>query len=70
MAVPKPENKKQRINDIEVLQRQLQFSKRLNFITNKINSSRDIDDILINLSESILSLFDAGHLTIYIMMVD
>ena len=65
MAVSKPENKKQRINDIEVLQRQLQFSKRLNFITNKINSSRDIDDILINLSESILSLFDADRLTIY-----
>ena len=65
MAVPKPENKKQRINDIEALQRQLQFSKRLNFITNKINSSRDIDDILINLSESILSLFDADRLTIY-----
>ena len=67
MAVPKPENKKQRINNIEALQRQLQFSKRLNFITNKINSSRDIDDILINLSESILSLFDADRLTIYIV---
>ena len=67
MAPPKPENKKEKLNDIKVLQRQLQFSKRLNFITNKINSSRDIDDILINLSESILSLFDAGRLTIYIV---
>jgi len=67
MALPKSESKKERPNDIEVLQRQLQFSRRLNFITNKINSSKDIDDILINLSDSILSLFDADRLTIYVV---
>ncbi|UCH00347.1 MAG: GspE/PulE family protein, partial [Deltaproteobacteria bacterium] len=67
MALPKSESKKERSNDIEVLQRQLQFSRRLNFITNKINSSKDIDDILINLSDSILSLFDADRLTIYVV---
>ncbi|GAG79198.1 unnamed protein product, partial [marine sediment metagenome] len=48
-------------------QKELQFSKRLNFITNKINSSKDIDDILINLREDILSLFDADRLTIYVV---
>jgi type II secretory ATPase GspE/PulE/Tfp pilus assembly ATPase PilB-like protein len=67
MVLPKSESKKERPNDIEVLQRQLQFSRRLNFITNKINSSKDIDDILINLSDSILSLFDADRLTIYVV---
>jgi len=45
----------------------LQLSKGLNFVTNKINASKNIDDILINLMESILSLFDADRLTIYVV---
>ncbi len=67
MALPKIDNTKEKINDVETLQKELQFSKKLNFITNKINSSRDIDDILINLRESILNLFDVDRLTIYIV---
>ncbi len=54
-------------NTVETLQKDLQFSNRLNFITNKIHSSKDIDDILINLREDILSLFDADRLTIYVV---
>jgi len=54
-------------NTVETLQKDLQFSKRLNFITNKIHSSKDIDDILINLMESVLSLFDADRLTVYVV---
>ncbi len=54
-------------NTVETLQKDLQFSKRLNFITNKIHSSRDIDDILINLMESVLSLFVADRLTLYVL---
>ncbi len=54
-------------NTVEALQKDLQFSKQLNFITNKIHSSKDIDDILINLMESVLSLFDADRLTIYVV---
>ena len=67
MASPKTDSKKEEVNNIEALQKELQFSKRLNFITNKINSSKDIDDILINLREDILSLFDADRLTIYVV---
>jgi len=67
MAPPKTDSKKEELNNIEALQKELQFSKRLNFITNKINSSKDIDDILINLREDILSLFDADRLTIYVV---
>ena len=52
---------------VETLQKDLQFSNRLNFITNKIHSSKDIDDILINLMKSVLSLFDADRLTIYVV---
>ncbi len=67
MALPKMDTKNKEANDVEALQRELQFSKKLNFITNKINSSKDIDDILINLRDSILSLFDADRLTIYVV---
>jgi len=65
MALTKTGNRRKEMNNVENLQEELKFSKRLNLITNKINSSKDIDDILINLMESILSLFDAERLTIY-----
>jgi type II secretory ATPase GspE/PulE/Tfp pilus assembly ATPase PilB-like protein len=67
MAAAKTDTKNEEAYDVDTLQKELQFSKRLNFITNKINSSKDIEDILINLGESILGLFDADRLTIYIV---
>ncbi|TET52676.1 MAG: hypothetical protein E3J53_03110, partial [Desulfobacteraceae bacterium] len=67
MAVPNKDSTNKKINNIQVLQKELEFSKRLNFITNKIHSSRDIDDILINLRESILGIFSADRLTIYVV---
>jgi type II secretory ATPase GspE/PulE/Tfp pilus assembly ATPase PilB-like protein len=67
MSLAKEQNDKEKIADVEALEKELKFSKKLNFITNKINSSRDIDDILINLRENILSLFDADRLTIYVV---
>ncbi len=67
MALPEINNNKNKMNDVETLQKELQFRKQLNFITNKINSSKNIDDILINLRESILGLFDADRITIYIV---
>jgi type II secretory ATPase GspE/PulE/Tfp pilus assembly ATPase PilB-like protein len=67
MALATIDTKRENVNDVEALQKELQFSKRLNFITNKIHSSRDIDDILINLRESILGVFDADRLTIYVV---
>ena len=59
------ENTREHVNDVEALQKELAFSRRLNFITNRIHSSTDIDDILINLMDNILALFDADRLTIY-----
>jgi len=67
MAVLETDTEKEEARDIEALQKELQFSKTLNFITNKINSSKEIDDILLILSESILGLFDADRLTIYVV---
>jgi type II secretory ATPase GspE/PulE/Tfp pilus assembly ATPase PilB-like protein len=50
------------------LEDQLRFQKRLGAITNKINSTRDTNEILLNLQDEILGLFDADRITIY--MVD
>ena len=49
------------------LEEQLRFQKRLNNITNKIHSARDTNDILLNLQNEILSLFDADRITIYVV---
>jgi len=50
----KTQNTGERVSNVEALQKELQFSKKLNYITNKIHASKDIDDILINLRGSIL----------------
>ncbi len=67
MVISKTDSDNKKVDNINVLKKELEFSKRLVFITNKINASRDIDDILINLRESILSLFSADRLTIYVV---
>jgi hypothetical protein len=45
--------------DEKYLELQLRFQKKLNAITNKIHSAKDTNDILINLQDEILGLFDA-----------
>jgi len=49
------------------LEEQLKFQKKLNNITNKIHSAKDTNDILINLQQEILSVFDADRITIYVV---
>jgi hypothetical protein len=61
------ENSSLTVSREKKLELQLRFQKRLQFITNKINSAKDTDDILLNLQEEILSLFDADRITIYIV---
>ncbi len=51
----------------KTLEQQLEFQKKLNYITNKIHSARDTNDIIINLQDDILSLFDADRITIYVV---
>ncbi len=43
------------------------YYKALNDIANQIHSAQDINEILINLKEQILSLFDADRITIYVV---
>jgi len=45
----------------------LSYYKALNDIANQIHSARDINEILINLRDQILSLFDADRITIYVV---
>ena len=49
----------------KTLEQQLEYQKKLNSITNRIHSAKDTDDILLNLQDDILSLFDADRITIY-----
>ncbi|MCF8063324.1 MAG: GspE/PulE family protein [Deltaproteobacteria bacterium] len=43
------------------------YYKALNDIANQIHSARDINEILINMKDQILSLFDADRITIYVV---
>jgi type II secretory ATPase GspE/PulE/Tfp pilus assembly ATPase PilB-like protein len=45
----------------------LSYYKALNDIGNQIHSARDMDEILLNLTDQILSLFDAERITIYVV---
>ena len=49
------------------LEEQLKYQKKLNNITNKIHSARDTNDILFNLQQEILSIFEADRITIYVV---
>ena len=47
--------------------KKLSYYKALNDIGNQIHSARDMDEILINLKDQILTLFDADRITIYVV---
>ncbi|RLB13973.1 MAG: pilus assembly protein, partial [Deltaproteobacteria bacterium] len=49
------------------LEEELQFQKKFNYITNKIHSAKDTNDILLNLQKDILGLFDADRITVYVV---
>lgn len=53
-------------NQISELQQKLNFSKTLQNITNRINAAKNIKQILVDLRNDILALFDAGPITIYV----
>ena len=45
---------------------QLEFTKNLNQVTNKIHATNNIDEIMLDVSKYICSLFNADRLTIYV----
>ena len=52
-------------NKEKFLEAQLEYQKRLNAITTRIHAANDTNEILLNLQNDILSLFDAERITVY-----
>ncbi len=52
---------------VQNLKTEVQYRTRLQEIGNRINSARDLDEILIDLKDDIISLFDAERLTVYVV---
>ena len=55
------------IPDLNKLEEQLIVRKRLQEITNRIHAAQNIKQILVDLSDGILALFDAHAITIYVV---
>ncbi|MFH0924334.1 MAG: GspE/PulE family protein [bacterium] len=53
--------------DVKSLQAVLIYKEKLLNITNRINAASDINEILVNLQQEILNLFDADRITIYVV---
>ncbi len=53
--------------DLSSENQELNYYKALHDIANQIHSAKNTDDILINLQDDILSLFDADRITIYVV---
>src|SRR4030065_2496525 len=49
---------------------ELNFSKNLQAVTNKIHAASDIDEIMLEVSKDVCALFNADRLTIYTLSED
>ncbi len=54
-------------NGVDSLKTEVEYRTRLQEIGNKINAARDLDEILIDLKDEIISLFNAERLTVYVV---
>ncbi|RJQ83702.1 MAG: GspE/PulE family protein [Desulfobacteraceae bacterium] len=54
-------------NGVAQLKPEAQYRTRLHEIGNKINTARDLDEILFDLKDEILTLFSAERLTVYVV---
>jgi hypothetical protein len=52
---------------IENLKSEVEYRTRLQEIGNKINAARDLDEILIDMRDEIISLFESERLTVYVI---
>ncbi len=52
-------------DNLQELQQKVQYAENVKRITNQIHSASDLDEILLDLHQEILSLFDAEELTLY-----
>jgi type II secretory ATPase GspE/PulE/Tfp pilus assembly ATPase PilB-like protein/putative methionine-R-sulfoxide reductase with GAF domain len=59
--------KAEEANKVQLLQQQLQFIEKLKYVTNKIHAANNVNEILFQLKDDILSLFNAEGITIYLV---
>jgi len=64
---PKPAAGKK---NLEEMSSKLEFQAKLQSVTNRIHAAKNIDEIMLDLSQEICSLFDADRLTIYVLADD
>ena len=64
------EAKPQAGQNLAEMTHKLEFQKRLQAVTNKIHATSNIDEIMLELSQDICSLFEAERLTIYVLSED
>ena len=64
------EAKPQAGQNMAEMSHRLEFQKKLQSVTNKIHATSNIDEIMLELSQDICSLFDADRLTLYAMADD
>jgi len=60
-----PENRP--MNDVAS---RLVFLKNLQKVTNRVHATRNVDEIMLELSQDICNLFDADRLTLYVVAED
>ncbi len=54
-------------NDVQDLKTEVDYRTRLQEIGNKLNSATNLDEMLIDLHDEIISLFDAQRMTVYVV---
>lgn len=57
-------------NNVSDMGAQLEFTKSLNQVTNKIHATNNIDEIMLDVSKDICNLFNADRITIYVVGED
>lgn len=64
---PKPAAGKK---NMEEMSSKLEFQAKLQSVTNRIHAAKNIDEIMLDLSQEICALFDADRLTVYVLADD
>src|SRR5581483_10054174 len=64
------EAKPQAGQNLAEMSHKLEFQRKLQGVTNKIHATSNIDEIMLELSQDICSLFDADRLTVYVLSED
>ena len=57
-------------NTIDDMEARLEYTKRLNYVINRIYATSNIDEIMLDVSKDICNLFNADRLTIYVVSDD